>query len=192
MFLSTVLPFHQICAKLISNLQSQSIMERIMERYDNHLGGWRAKSFCKLPPWTKLARLYFWGTREAIRASLVQGGKAGAINFYKNLLPNTQPKMGVIIFCHLKSWSLIQPDPVFCSFSFMSSIRLFNLIESQTWWTLFFKLHALEYQQFEYQKHLNTELFEVLISNGLVFKWSVFGLFLTFVHNREVRKCRKK
>ena len=28
----------------------------------------------------------------------------------------------------------------------------------------------------EYQKHLNTELFEVRISNGLVFKWSGYGL----------------
>ena len=33
-----------------------------------------------------------------------------------------------------------------------------------------------EYQPFEYWKHLNTELFEVWISNGPVFKWSVYGL----------------
>ena len=31
-----------------------------------------------------------------------------------------------------------------------------------------------EYQPFEYPKQLNTKLFEVLISNGLVFKWSVY------------------
>ena len=32
-----------------------------------------------------------------------------------------------------------------------------------------------EYWTFEYQKHLNIELLEVLISKGLVFKWSVYG-----------------
>ena len=33
-----------------------------------------------------------------------------------------------------------------------------------------------EYQPFENWKHLNSKLFEVLISNGLVFKWSVYVL----------------
>ena len=33
-----------------------------------------------------------------------------------------------------------------------------------------------EYRPFEYRKHLNTELFEVQISNGLVFLWSVYVL----------------
>ena len=33
-----------------------------------------------------------------------------------------------------------------------------------------------EYRPFEHQKQLNPELFEVRISNGLVFKWSVFRL----------------
>ena len=39
-----------------------------------------------------------------------------------------------------------------------------------------------EYRPFEYQKHLNTELFEVSISNSSVFKWSVYvqcPMFLT-------------
>ena len=35
-----------------------------------------------------------------------------------------------------------------------------------------------EYWPFKYQKHLNTELFEIWISNGLVFKWSVYVLCL--------------
>ena len=33
-----------------------------------------------------------------------------------------------------------------------------------------------EYQAFEYQKHLNIKLFEVHITNSLVFKWSVYVL----------------
>ena len=33
-----------------------------------------------------------------------------------------------------------------------------------------------EYQPFEYWKHFNTKLFEVRISIGLVFKWSVYVL----------------
>ena len=32
-----------------------------------------------------------------------------------------------------------------------------------------------EYRPFDYRKHLNTKLLEVGISNGLVFKWVVYG-----------------
>ena len=39
-----------------------------------------------------------------------------------------------------------------------------------------FKQWGSEYRPFEYRKHLNTKLFEVWISNGSVFKWSVYGL----------------
>ena len=36
-----------------------------------------------------------------------------------------------------------------------------------------------EYQPFEYRKHLNPKLFEVRISNGLVFKLLVLGYILS-------------
>ena len=46
-----------------------------------------------------------------------------------------------------------------------------------------------EYRPFEYQKHLNTELFEVQISNGLVFKCYVLCTRPTIqIPNQYIRK----
>ena len=47
-----------------------------------------------------------------------------------------------------------------------------------------------EYQwPFDYQKHLNTDLFEVQISNGLVFKWWVYGISYVVDQPFEYRSC---
>ena len=41
---------------------------------------------------------------------------------------------------------------------------------------IYFTQWGSEYWPFDNRKHLNTKIFEVQISNGLVFKWSVCGL----------------
>ena len=43
-------------------------------------------------------------------------------------------------------------------------------------------------QPFEYQKHLNTKLFEVWISNGSIFKWSVYVLDQTFEYGNDKKQ----
>ena len=44
----------------------------------------------------------------------------------------------------------------------------------------FLKQWGSEHHPFEYRKHLNTKLFEVRISNGSPFKWSVYVLCLMY------------